>query len=72
MCFTHLRRVSADDATTFGWVSAILLLSPIFNLLLTPDLHTGLARGFPDGIEKRPSNGAKPEAAAERTLNLRP
>ena len=35
MCFTHLRRVSADDATTFGWVSSILLLSPIFSLLLT-------------------------------------
>ena len=35
MCFTHLRRVSADDATTFGWVSFILLLSPIFSLLLT-------------------------------------
>ena len=35
MCFTHLRTVSADDATTFGRVSSILLLSPIFNLLLT-------------------------------------
>ena len=36
MCFTHLRRFSADNATTFRWVSSILLLSPIINLLLTP------------------------------------
>ncbi len=32
---THLRRVPADDATITGWVSSILLLPPIFNLLLT-------------------------------------
>ena len=23
MCLRHLRRVSADDATTFGWVNSI-------------------------------------------------
>ena len=23
MCLTHLRRVSADDATTIGWVNSI-------------------------------------------------
>ena len=37
MCLTHLRRVPADDATITGWVSSILLLPPIFNLLLTTD-----------------------------------
>ena len=41
MCFTHLRRVPADDAATFGWVSSILLLSPIFSLLLTQDSTPG-------------------------------
>ena len=35
MCLTHLRRVPADDATTTGWVSSILLLPPIFNSRLT-------------------------------------
>ena len=35
MCFTHLRRVSADDATTIGWVNSRLLLSHTFMLLLT-------------------------------------
>ncbi len=38
MCLTHLRRVPADDATITRWVSSILLLPPIFNLLLTPCL----------------------------------
>ena len=48
MCFTHLRRVPADDAATFGWVSSILLLSPIFNLLLTHGaVSAGMLRGQP-------------------------
>ncbi len=46
MCFTHLRKVSADDATTSGWVSSILLLSPILNLLLTEANFTGAENDY--------------------------
>ena len=45
MCLPHLRRVPAKDAITIGWVSSILLLSPIFYWLLTNSSGYTLGQG---------------------------
>ena len=36
MCLRHLRRVSADDATTFGWVNSIPAFLHILMSAMTP------------------------------------
>ena len=36
MCLRHLRRVSADDATTFGWVNSISAFLHILMSAMTP------------------------------------
>ena len=59
MCLTHLRRVPADDATITGWVSSILLLPPIFNLLLTVP---GRAPGRRPAAARRLGQGPLPGA----------
>ena len=55
MCLRHLRRVSADDATTFGWVNSIpaflhILMSAMTRDALTFGLNYG--RVLPSGDER--------------------
>ena len=39
MCLRHLRRVSADDATTFGWVNSISAFLHILMSAMTQALR---------------------------------
>ena len=51
MCLRHLRRVSADDATTFGWVNSIPAFLHILMSAMTRDHVKAILRGPHNEVE---------------------